>query len=260
MDELIKIKNSAYARYEEALLTRDNLQKEAFQYERAYVREFGDMILDIFRKKIECIRKKKTIEYCQAAVNHDRPVDQDQLQEYLRQEMEAFQEQLDAMVEDAEHAKNSKQVSEVDLLMIKRIYHKLVKLVHPDINPLTNETPELAELWQRIQMAYNCNDKKGMQELELLTTTALEQLGVGTLEIEIPDIEEKIAEIEGEIVTIRETDPYQYKYLLEDSKAVDEKKADLARELKSYEEYDNQLDKILEEFMEDGVRFIWRMN
>ena len=109
-------------------------------------------------------------------------------------------------------------------------------------------------------MAYNCNDKKGMQELELLTTTALEQLGVGTLEIEIPDIEEKIAEIEGEIVTIRETDPYQYKYLLEDSKAVDEKKADLARELKSYEEYDNQLDKILEEFMEDGVRFIWRMN
>ena len=164
------------------------------------------------------------------------------------------------MVEDAEHAKNSKQVSEVDLLMIKRIYHKLVKLVHPDINPLTNETPELAELWQRIQMAYNCNDKKGMQELELLTTTALEQLGVGTLEIEIPDIEEKIAEIEGEIVTIRETDPYQYKYLLEDSKAVDEKKADLARELKSYEEYDDQLDKILEEFMEDGVRFIWRMN
>ena len=41
---------------------------------------------------------------------------------------------------------------------------------------------------------------------------------------------------------------------------MDEKKADLARELKSYEEYDNQLDKILEEFMEDGVRFIWRMN
>ncbi len=260
MDELIKIKNSSYARYEELLLTRDNLQKEAFLYERAYVREFGDMILDIFRKKIECIRKKKTIEYCQAAANHGRPVDQDQLQEYLRQEMKAFQEQLDAMVEDAENAKKSKLVSEVDLLMIKRIYHKLVKLVHPDINPLTNKTPELAELWQRIQMAYNCNDKKGMQELELLTTTVLEQLGIGSLEIEIPDIEEKIAEIESEIVTIRETDPYQYKYLLDDPKAVDEKKADLAQELKSYEEYDDQLDTILKGLIENGVSFIWRMN
>ena len=260
MNELLKIKNSSYARYEELLLTRDNLQKEAFQYERAYVREFGDMILDIFRKKIECIRKKKTIEYCQAAVNHGHPIDQEQLQEYLRKEMDDFQKQLDALVDDAENAKNSKLVSEVDLLMIKRIYHKLVKLVHPDINPLTNETPELTELWQRIQMAYNCNDKKGMQELELLTTTVLEQLGIGTLEIEIPDIEEKISEIEDEIVTIRETDPYQYKYLLEDPKAVDEKKADLAQELKSYEEYADQLDKILKGLMKDGVSFIWQMN
>ena len=260
MNELIKIKNSSYARYEELLLTRDNLQKEAFQYERAYVREFGDMILDIFRKKIECIRKKKTIEYCQAAANHGRAIDQEQLQEYLRKEMEALRKQLDAMVDDAENAKNSKLVSEIDLLMIKRIYHKLVKLVHPDINPLTNERPELAELWQRIQMAYNCNDKKGMQELELLTTTVLEQLGIGTLEIEIPDIEDKITEIEEEIVTIRDTDPYRYKYLLEDPKAVDEKKADLAQELKSYEEYADQLDTILKGLMENGVNFIWRMN
>ena len=260
MDELIKIKNSSYARYEELLFTRDQLQKEAFQYERAYVREFGDMILDIFRKKIECIRKKKTIEYCQAAANHGRVIDQKQLQEYLRKEMEAFQKQLDAMVNDTENAKNSKLVSEIDLLMIKRIYHKLVKLIHPDINPLTNERPELAELWQRIQMAYNCNDKKGIQELDLLTTTVLKQLGISTLEVEIPDIEKKIAEIEDEIVTIRETDPYQYKYLMEDPKTVDEKKADLAQELKSYEEYSDQLDERLKGLMKYGVSFIWRMN
>lgn len=260
MDKLIKIKNSSYARYEELLLTRDNLQKEAFQYERAYVREFGDMILDIFRKKIECIRKKKTIEYCQAVANHGRSVDQDQLQEHIREEMQVFQDQLDAMIDDTENAKNSKLVSEVDLLTIKRVYHKLVKMVHPDINSLTNKTPELAELWQRIQIAYNCNDKKGMQELELLTTNILDQLGIGSLEIEIPDIEEKIAEIENEIVAIRETDPYKYKYLLEDPKAIDEKKADLAQELKSYEEYADQLDTILEELVENGVSFIWRMN
>ena len=260
MNELIKVKNSSYARYEELLLTRDNLQKDAFQYERAYVREFGDMILDIFRKKIECIRKKKTIEYCQAVVNHGRSIDEKQLQEYLRKEMEFFQKQLEAMIDDTANAKNSALVSEVDLLMIKRIYRRLVKLVHPDINPLTAETPELAELWQRIQVAYKCNDKKGMLELEILTTSVLEQLGIGTIEIEIPNIEEKIAEIEDEIVTIRETDPYQYKYLLEDPNAFDEKKADLAQELKDYEEYEGQLETILKRLMEKEGSNKWRMN
>lgn len=260
MAELIKLKNSSYARYEELLLRRDQLQKEAFQYERAYVREFGDRILDIFRKKMECIRKKKTIEYCQAAANHGRSIDQAKLQEYLRQEMEAFQRHLDDMVEDAENAKNCKLVSEIDLLTIKRIYRKLVKRIHPDINPLTNETPELFELWQRIQVAYQCNDKKGMQELELLVTNVLERLGVGDQEIEIPDIEEKIREIQTEIAEILETDPYTYKYLLEDPKAIEEKKATLREELRSYEEYSKQLDEVLNVLMASGVSVTWRMN
>lgn len=260
MEELIKGKNTSYARYEELLLRRDNLQKEAFLYQRAYVREFGDMILDIFRKKIECIRKKKTIEYCQAAANHGRRVDQGQLQEYLRGEMEAFQRQLNDMIEDTENAKNGQPVSEVDLLAIKRIYHRLVKQIHPDINPATSVTPELLELWQRVQVAYRCNDKKGIQELELLVSSALRRLGIGDLKIEIPDINGKTAEIEDEIARIMATDPYTYKYLLEDPRAVEEKKSSLNEELKSYEEYSKQLDNVLNGLIASGVRFTWRMN
>ena len=62
-DEIIRVKNSAYSRYEELLLRRDELRKEAFQLERQYVRTFGDLILQVFEKKIECIRKNKTIEF-----------------------------------------------------------------------------------------------------------------------------------------------------------------------------------------------------
>ena len=35
------------------------------------------------------------------------------------------------------------------MLKIKRIYHHLVKKIHPDINPVTNENEELKGLWQR---------------------------------------------------------------------------------------------------------------
>ncbi len=241
-------------------MRRDAIKKEAFQYERAYVREFGDLILEIFQMKLECIRKKKTIEFCQAAANHGNTVDQNQLQEYLKQELAVFQEQLNGMVADAEAAKNTSQVTEVELLQIKKIYHKMVKQIHPDINPMVEKSEKLQELWQRIIVAYNCNDLKLMQETEILITKALEQMGNETIDIEIPNIDEKIAELEAEITKIRETDPYQYKFLLEDPEAVQAKKDSLTEEKKSYEEYGNQLEEILKGLVENGVSFTWRMN
>lgn len=260
MDEIIRVKNSSYARYEELLMQRDNLKKEAFIMQRNYVAKFGDLILKVFEKKLECIRKKKTIEYAQAAINHGKAVDQEKLQAYLQQEMAAFQAQLDAMIEDTMSAKERETITEHDLLKIKRIYHKLVKLIHPDINPVTEENEMLSDLWERVQVAYNCNNLSDIEELELLVTSALERFGIENLEIEIPDIDDKIAEIEKEIVKIRETDPYMYKYLLEDSEAVDEKNNSLNEELRSYEEYSAQLDAVLEGLMANGVSFTWRMN
>lgn len=260
MNDIIRVKNVSYDRYEELLMRRDAIKKQAFQYERAYVREFGDLILEIFQMKLECIRKKKTIEFCQAAANHGQSVDQNQLQKYLQKELAAFQEQLNGMVADAEAAKNSSQVTEVELLQIKKIYHKMVKQIHPDINPMVEKSEKLQELWQRVIVAYNCNDLKLMQETEVLITKALEQMGNETIDVEIPNIDEKIEELEAEIIKIRETDPYQYKFLLEDPEAVEEKKNSLKEEKKSYEEYGNQLDEILNGLLENGVSFTWRMN
>ncbi|MBR3635488.1 MAG: hypothetical protein IKN47_04765 [Lachnospiraceae bacterium] len=259
-DELIRVNNSSYGKYEDLLIKRDALRKEAFQYDRAYIREFGNLILELFELKLDCIRKKKTIEYCQIFVNKGQSVDQDALQAYLQKEMEEYQKQLDDMIKDNEAAKESHRISEVDLLKIKRIYHRLVKKIHPDINPLTEENDDLLCLWMRLKAAYNCNDLKEMEEVEVLVNLALEKLDLGTLEISIPDIDEKIAEIEEEIEKIKNTDPYRYKYLLEDINAVKQKKEDLEKEIREYIEYGEQLDEILDGLMQKGVRFTWRMN
>ena len=260
MEDIIKVKNSSYGRYEELLIRRDNLKKEAFILQRQYVAEFGDLIIEVFEKKLECIKKKKTIEFCQRKLNYGKSIDQDELQAYLDEEMKEFQARRNDMIKDTESAKKREKVSEIDLIKIKKIYHKLVKLIHPDINPLTSENEALYDLWQRIQIAYNCNDLKEMEELEVRVTTTLEQLGVGNLEIEIPNIDDKIAELEKEIVTIMETDPYQYKFILEDPKAVEEKKQSLREELQSYIEYSEQLDNILENLMTDGNSIVWKMS
>jgi len=260
MDEIMKGKNWDYALYEELLIRKEQLKKEAFLYQREYVAEFGDLILEVFQKKIECIRKKKTIEFCQRAANYGENVDQENLQRYLEKEMADFQEQLDAMIKDTESAKKRETLSPAEVMQIKKLYHKLVKVMHPDINPKVQEVEELQILWHRIVVAYECNDLEGLQELEVQAMAALEGIGVNVIQLDIPDIEEKIVRLENDIKRIKETEPYTYKYLLEDPEAVEEKKKELKLELEEYIVYSKQLDEILETVLSEGIKITWKFS
>ena len=260
MSEVVKVRNASYARYEELLLRKDEVKKLAFHFERAYIREFGDLILEVFQKKMEAIRKKKTIEYCQIFANRGESVDQNALQAYLAKEMAEYKERLEEMVRENKEAKSGQTITEADLLRIKRIYHRMAKKIHPDLNPAAAESEELQGLWNRLKIAYDCNDLKEMEETEVLINMLLEKMDLGTTEITIPDIEKKIAELEAEIGSITGTDPYQYKYLLEDEDAVSWKKEELRREQQEYEDYCKQLDSILKELLQKGVTTKCRMN
>lgn len=260
MDDIIKVKNVSYDKYKDLLLKRDELKKQAFIYEREYVRQFGDLIIKVFEKKLECVRKKKTIEFCQRAINQGMTVDQKELQEFVKREMEKLDKQLEDMIDDNKSAKKKDKISEVDLLKIKKIYHKMVKIIHPDINPKVNESENLQELWNRVVVAYECNNLKDMLELEMLVDIAVKESGIENLEIEIPNIEDKIADVEAEIERIKSTDPYMYKYLLDDDEAIQDKNNDLKDEYQEYEDYSNQLEEILVGYMKNGVTFKWKMN
>ena len=148
----------------------------------------------------------------------------------------------------------------MDMLRIKSIYRKLAKLIHPDINPIVVDNENLMDLWNRIVIAYQCNELKEIQELEVLVHKALEQLGVDEIEIDIPDINIKIDELNKEIHDIQTTDPFLYKYLLEDENAVEEKKQSLAQELEEYQNYAKELDDVIETLVSGGVSIVWRMN
>lgn len=254
-EELIRVKNSSFSKYEELLLKRDEVKKAAFHYQQEYVRTFGELILKVFEKKLDCIKKKKTIEFCQTFVNRGKSIDQEALQKYLAIELAEYQKQLDAMVEENENAKGFHEITQVEIAQIKKIYRRLVKRVHPDINPVMDESEELKELWQRLKIAYECNNLKEMQETEVLINAVIKKLNVGDLELEIPDIEEKIAELLKEIEDIKSKDPYQYRYLLDDKEAVEDKKKALADELKEYEEYSAKLEAVLDELMMKGASF-----
>lgn len=260
MSEMIWLGNVAYDKYVELIKERDSLKKIAFQMQQEYIRTFGEIILSVFKKKLECIRKKKMIAYCQAAVNRGEAIDQAALQAYLAKEMEAYQEQLAEMIKENENAKETGIRTQAELLKIKKIYHKIAKRIHPDIFPKTNEEPVLMALWNRTVVTYECNDLEGLTECDMLVNKALEELGLDAEISDVPDIEEKIISLQAQIKKIRETDPYQYKYLLEDPEAVEAKKESLMEELRSYEEYDKQLEDMLAGILGNGGVIAWQMN
>lgn len=260
MMEIIKVKNADYSRYEELLLTRDRLRKEARIFHGLYVKEFGELHLTLFEKQIACIKKKKLIGYYQAAANHGGVIDQTEIDALLAKEMQEYARRLEDMAAENEAAKKMTEVTSLKLLKIKRIYRRLAKQLHPDINPMTLEIPELMELWNAVTTAYNCNSLEDIEEAELLVNEALKRLGMGYTEIEIPDLQGKIKEVEAEIKKIRETDPYQYKYLLEDEDAVKEKRLDLEEQIKSYAKYEKELDAAIDNLLNSGVKITWKMN
>lgn len=221
--DIIKITNEQdnLARYEELLLRRDTVRKEAEQYQIRYFREFGDLMVKSFELKIECIRKKKTIAYCQQQINHGKKIDGVQLDKFINREMADYYSDLEMMIQHNKAVKESERISEYDVFKVKKLYHELAKLIHPDLHPDIAGDAQIAEYWQRIVIAYEHNRLEDLEELDFLVRKFLEGRGGADAEVLIPDLPKKIAKVEGEIEHITGTEPYLYRLLLQDEDAVE---------------------------------------
>lgn len=259
--DLIKSTNTRYEEYELLLLDRDQIQKETGQIWTAYIKEFGQLLTDVYEEKLECIKRKKTISYYQAAINHGDAIDPAAIQKYLDKEMASYYADLRQMIQDNETCRNSGTSTSYEVHRSKTLYRRIAKLIHPDINPETDRQDALRELWQRALTAYAHNDVKALSEIEILVRKALKDLGMGEIHIDIPDIDRKIEELKDEIRNIADSEPYMYHVLLDDPEAVSKKKNDLNNELESYRKYRKELDGVIEEMIRNGgVTIRWLMN
>ena len=250
--DLIKSADSKYDEYEALLLERDQVNKEAGQIWTVYLQTFGRLITENYEEKLECVKCKKTIAYYQNALNHGGAVDPKAMQEYLDREMAGYNDNLKKMIEDSRRADEAGLSSAYEVRRAKELYRRLAKLIHPDLNPATDKSEELQELWQRILSAYGKNSVKELTELEVLVRKVLKESGVGSTKVEIPDIADKIEEIKKEIEEIRRTEPYSLKYLVEDEEAAQKKKDEIAKETEEYKKYRKELTEIIVGMMASG--------
>ncbi len=263
-NSIVKVMESTekrYTEYEELLIRRDQLAREAGSILTAYTKEFGDMINANFELKIKCIRTKKAISYCNRMTNRGLTVNVDLMNEALEKEMKLYNDQLRDMIDTTGRAKKSKNIDAFRLSRSKKIYRRLAKILHPDMNSATNENIKLSDLWGRIYLAYLHSDADELENLEVLVHRTMEDLGEDATDYNIDNLDERIEKIESQINEIITTEPYTYQdYLLDDDKKANHR-AQLEEERSEYEEYLTTLTDELERLLKQGgVTLTWQMS
>ncbi len=255
--DLIKSGESKYEEYERLLIERDLLNKETVQIRTVYLQMFGEHINENYEIKLECIKCKKTISYYQNALNHGGEVDAKAMQEFLDREMAAYYATLNRMIRESREANESGMSTPYEAKRSKEIYGKLAKLIHPDLNPATDGSPKLQELWQRILIAYARNSVKELAELEVLVRKVLDDLGISGEKADIPDIEEKIEEVKKEIYDITNTEPYTLQYLIDDPGSARKKIEEIEADTAEYRKYLQELKDVIARMLASGGLHIY---
>lgn len=241
MNNVIKIKNASYERYEELLHKKERLKKEAKEYEIAYNSIFGALNSDVYEARTSCVRKRKAISYCQSIIGMGSRVKRSEMNAFVDKAMQDYEKTLNFLMEDDK--KDEKKLNDFQSKKeIKNIYRKLARLIHPDMHNNLDEDEVIQDLWNRTCVAYSCQDLGELQELDVLINNYLASINQKHEEIEIPNVNEKIFYLNREIDNIIHNNPYQYKFILKDEDSLKRKKEELEKELDDYIKYGQELD------------------
>jgi len=255
----MEVSKDLYSEYEELLMKRDQMYKDGDSYQIVYNREFGDLITRNFELKIECIRRKKTIAACMRRMNRGLAIDVKEMMKDIEKEMTAYYIRLKEMSEETEAAKQSETVDGYSVRRSKKIYRRIAKRIHPDVNKKTMENEELKELWMRAFRAYRDSEVEELENLEVLIRRKLKELGDEGFEVNLDDIEERIEHLEMQIHEIATTEPYIYGELLADEEKKNALKEALEEERADCESYIRQLDAELEKLIgKEGISLVWK--
>lgn len=245
MQDVIKVKSISYKRYEELLVKKDKLLKEAEKYRFSYEQIFGSLNKEISDIKMECVKKRKTLSYCKNVVNLGLPIYRKELDDFIENAMKDYQDTIACLMND-DSSETQKSASPKE---IKRIYRGIAKLIHPDMNEQLKSDEVVQDLWNRTCIAYNCTNYKDLLELEVLVNKYLESIFYDhNDDIVIPNIEEKIFDLYKEIENIKQTNPYQYKYILMDENNIISKIDELSKEINDYKRYNEDLDNQIKDY------------
>ncbi len=225
------------------LLERDELKLVICKnIESAYCIKFGAAEYKAYQAYCDAMRLKRKTEMIQARLNRQEIIDISNIEESLDEEFSEYQKKLDEQIDkisDALERSKLEVLSSEEAKEFKKMYRKIVKALHPDLNP--NATEAQIRLFQNAVSAYENGDIASLRVIETMVlsieNSEKSQDAVAELEGECKRLEQTLTFIKESIAQIKSSFPYTIKEYVEDS----EKEKQYLKELEEATEYYNSL-------------------
>lgn len=195
---------------------------------------------ELRRLEAECgvARLRREIELAQAALNRGEAPDPFAIGAQIEAEFTTWRQRVQEAADRLRDAqlRMSHQLSPEEDREMKRLYRKLVKELHPDMNPSQGEAQ--AQLWRRVQDAYGRADVEELRALALMVrppTAAPSPDPIRDLSREVADLKAQVTARIEEIDRIQKQPPFHLRESLADEAWVAARRAALEAEIASLE-------------------------
>lgn len=238
------------------LLERDELQFVICKnIETEYMLKLGSIEYKAYEAQCAALRLKRKIELIQAKKNRQEKVIISAIEEMLDTEFAEYQKQLDEQIDkmnDALKRSKAEVLSDEDNKKLKKLYRKIVKALHPDINPDVSEAQ--VNLFDNAVSAYKNGDLGTLRIIgEMIGNSPLPEQhkdALTQLNEEKERLQNLLKAIRDSIEQIKSEYPYTMKDIIEDEEQTEQKKKELENILSQY----NELISIYKAKIEEMIR------
>ena len=223
------------------LLERDELQFVICKnIETNYILKLGVIEYKAYEVQCAALRLKRKIDLIQAKKNRQEKVIVSDIEKILDIEFLEYKKKIDEQINKINEAleiNKAKVLSNEESKELKKLYRKIVKVLHPDINP--NVTKAQAKLFNNAVTAYKNGDLETLRIIDdMLGGSPLQETNddaITRLAEEKHRLNKLLKSIKENIKEIKSKYPYIMKEILEDKEKLEQKKLELKNIMSLYQ-------------------------
>lgn len=223
------------------MLERDSLvYVEAKNLDMRYMLELGAIEYRAYEAQCTVLRLKRKIELIQARKNRQEKIVLPEIDRILDQEFMEYQKALNEKIDEMNAAIERSRLpvlSQEESRELKKLYRKIVKILHPDLNPDLTEAQK--ELFYHAVAAYENGDLQTLQVISEMLSDPKDLDCSETTMVRLAHEKERLRKLLNalleEIEQIKSQFPFTVKELLQSPEKIAARKAELNELIDQYQ-------------------------